>query len=161
MGRSSLDKRHFGLLQPPRLCGLVSKSGGSMKPIKITSENIQALDFAISQVNGNAKAHTITVSDILLFSVWADNQLKDLLGNKKDMPGAMARYRSGSALPNAYKYSRKVNQITIYRNSKGWWLTNALLVDARGDAGAMRVVLTEAQDAIAKAKFSKQYEVSK
>ena len=132
-----------------------------MKPIKITPENIQALDFAISQVNGNAKAHTITVSDILLFSVWADNQLKDLLGNKKHMPGAMARYRSGSALPNAYKYSRKVNQITIYRNSKGWWLTNALLVDARGDAGAMRVVLTEAQDAIAKAKFSKQYEVSK
>ena len=132
-----------------------------MKPIKITPENIQALDFAISQVNGNAKAHTITVSDILLFSVWADNQLKDLLGNKKHMPCAMARYRSGSALPNAYKYSRKVTQITIYRKAKDWWLTNAVLVDARGDAGAMRVVLTEAQDAIAKAKFSKQYEVSK
>ena len=30
MGRSSLDKRNPGLLQPPRLCGLVSKSGGSM-----------------------------------------------------------------------------------------------------------------------------------
>ena len=132
-----------------------------MKPIKITPENIQALDFAISQVNGNAKAHTITVSDILLFSVWADNQLKDLLGNKKHMPCAMARYRSGSALPNAYKYSRKVTQITIYRKAKDWWLVSAVLDDARNDAGAMRVVLTEAQDAIAKAKFSKQYEVSK
>jgi hypothetical protein len=132
-----------------------------MKPIKITPENIQALDVALRQVNGNATAHTVTVSDILLFSVWADNQVKDLVGNKKDMPGAMARFRSGSAFPNAYKYSRKVTQITIYRKAKDWWLTNAVLVDARGDAGAMRVVLTEAQDAIAKAKFSKQYEVSK
>jgi hypothetical protein len=132
-----------------------------MKPIKITPENIQAMDVALRQVNGNATAHTVTVSDILLFSVWADNQVKDLVGNKKDMPGAMARFRSGSALPNAYKYSRKVTRITIYRKAKDWWLTNVVADDARNDAGAMRVVLTEAQDAIAKAKFSKQYEVSK
>jgi len=132
-----------------------------MKPIRITPENIQALDVALRQVNGNAKAHTVTVSDILLFSVWADNQVKDLVGNKKDMPGAMARFRSGSALPNAYKYSRKVTRITIYRKAKDWWLTNVVADDARNDAGAMRVVLTEAQDAIAKARFSKQYEVSK
>ena len=132
-----------------------------MKPIRITPENIQALDVALRQVNGNATAHTVTVSDILLFSVWADNQVKDLVGNKKDMPGAMARFRSGSVLPNAYKYSRKVTRITIYRKAKDWWLTNVVADDARNDAGAMRVVLTEAQDAIAKAKFSKQYEVSK
>jgi len=132
-----------------------------MKPIKITPENIKALDFAISQVNGNAKAHIVTVSDIFQVSVWAEVYVKYLLGNKKDMPCAMARYRSGSALPNAYKYSRKVTQITIYRKAKDWWLTNAVLVDARGDPGAKWVVLTEAQDAIAKAKFSKQYEVSK
>jgi len=132
-----------------------------MKPIRITPENIQALDVALRQVNGNATAHTVTVSDILLFSVWADNQVKDLVGNKKDMPGAMARFRSGSALPNAYKYSRKVTRITIYRKAKDWWLTNVVADDARNDAGAMRVVLTEAQDAIAKARFSKQYEVSK
>ena len=132
-----------------------------MKPIKITPENIQAMDVALRQVNGNATAHTVTVSDILLFSVWADNQVKDLVGNKKDMPGAMARFRSGSALPNAYKYSRKVTRITIYRKAKDWWLTNVVADDARNDAGAMRVVLTETQDAIAKAKFSKQYEVSK
>ena len=132
-----------------------------MKPIRITPENIQAMDVALRQVNGNATAHTVTVSDILLFSVWADNQVKDLVGNKKDMPCAMARFRSGSALPNAYKYSRKVTRITIYRKAKDWWLTNVVADDARNDAGAMRVVLTEAQDAIAKAKFSKQYEVSK
>ena len=132
-----------------------------MKPIKITPENIQALDVALRQVNGNAKVHTVTVSDILLFSVWADNQVKDLVGNKKDMFGAMARFRSGSVLPNAYKYSRKVTRITIYRKAKDWWLTNVVLDDARNDAGDMRVVLTEAQDAIAKARFSKQYEVSK
>ena len=132
-----------------------------MKPIKITYANIPALDAALAKVNGNATAHTATGNDIYLLESWADNQLKDLLGNKKHMPCAMARYRSGSALPNAYKYSRKVTQITIYRKAKDWWLTNAVLVDARGDAGAMRVVLTEAQDAIAKAKFSKQYEVSK
>jgi len=132
-----------------------------MKPIRITPENIQAMDVALRQVNGNATAHTVTVSDILLFSVWADNQVKDLVGNKKDMPGAMARFRSGSALPNAYKYSRKVTRITIYRKAKDWWLTNVVADDARNDAGAMRVVLTEAQDAIAKARFSKQYEVSK
>jgi len=132
-----------------------------MKPIRITPENIQALDVALRQVNGNATAHTVTVSDILLFSVWADNQVEDLVGNKKDMPGAMARFRSGSALPNAYKFSRKVTRITIYRKAKDWWLTNVVADDARNDAGAMRVVLTEAQDAIAKARFSKQYEVSK
>lgn len=132
-----------------------------MEPIKITYANIPALDAALAKVNGNATAHTATGNDIYLLECWADNQLKDLLGNKKHMPCAMARYRSGSALPNAYKYSRKVTQITIYRKAKDWWLTNAVLVDARGDAGAMRVVLTEAQDAIAKAKFSKQYEVSK
>jgi len=132
-----------------------------MKHIKITPENIKALDFAISQVNGTAKAHIVTVSDIFQVSVWAEVYVRYLLGNKKDMPCAMARYRSGSALPNAYKYSRKVTQITIYRKAKDWWLTNAVLVDARGDAGIKWVVLTEAQDAIAKAKFSKQYEVSK
>jgi len=132
-----------------------------MKPIKITPENIKALDFAISQVNGTAKAHTVTVSDIFQISVWAEVYVRYLLGTKKDMPCAMARYRSGSALPKAYKYSRKVTQITIYRKAKDWWLTNAVLVDARGDAGIKWVVLTEAQDAIAKAKFSDQYEVSK
>ena len=132
-----------------------------MKPIKITYENIPALDAALAKVNGNATAHTATGTDVYLLECWADNQVKDLVGNKKDMPGAMARFRSGSALPNAYKYSRKVTRITIYRKAKDWWLTNVVADDARNDAGDMRVVLTEAQDSIAKAKFSRQYEVSK
>ncbi len=132
-----------------------------MNPIKITYANIPALDAALANVNGNATAHTTVGIDIYHFVSWADNKLINLLGNKKDMAKAMAKFRSGSALPNAYKYSRKVNEVTIYRKAKDWWLTNVVLVDAWGDAGAMRVVLTEAQDAIAKAKFSKQYEVSK
>ena len=132
-----------------------------MKPIKITYANIPALDAALAKVNGNATAHTATGTDVYMLESWADNKLLDLLGNKKDMPCAMAKFCSGSALPNAYKFSRKVTRITIYRTSKDWWLVSAVLDDARNDAGAMRVVLTEAQDAIAKAKFSKQYEVSK
>lgn len=132
-----------------------------MKPIKITYENIPALDAALAKVNGNATAHTATGTDVYMLESWADNKLLDLVGNKKDMPCAMARFRSGSALPNAYKFSRKVTRITIYRKSKDWYLVSAVLDDARNDAGAMRVVLTEAQDAIAKARFSKQYEVSK
>ena len=132
-----------------------------MKPIKITYENIPALDAALAKVNGNATAHTATGTDVYLLESWADNKLLDLLGNKKDMPCAVARFRSGSALPNAYKFSRKVTRITIYRKSKDWYLVSAVLDDVRNDAGVMHVVLTEAQDAIAKAKFSKQYEVSK
>ena len=34
-----------------------------MKPIKITYENIPALDAALAKVNGNATAHTATGND--------------------------------------------------------------------------------------------------
>ena len=66
-----------------------------MKPIKITYENIPTLDAALAKVNGNATAHTATGTDVYLLECWADNKLLDLLGNKKDMPCAMAGFAVG------------------------------------------------------------------
>ena len=131
-----------------------------IKPIKITLANRPALIAALAAANGKASTHTCRVDAIMSLAASSEKWVVNLLGSKKAAIGAIVRYRSGSALPNAYKYSRRVTSVCIQRKSKDWWLTSAIADDARRDAGGSRLTLTQAQDALAKARFSSQYCVS-
>jgi len=131
-----------------------------IKPIKITLANRPALIAALAAANGKASQHIADATDIFWLAKKGEEQVVALVGSKKFAVGAKVYWRSGSALPNAYKYSRRVTGVYIQRKSKEWWLTSAVGDDARKEAGAIRITLTQAQDALAKAKFSSQYCVS-
>ena len=131
-----------------------------MKAIKINSANIAAIQAALVAVNGRALSHTFTADEIVNVALTAEVEVLALLGNKKDVIGATMFARSGDKLPNAYKYGRQVNQITIERRSSGWWL---VYIGCMGtldkSAGSTRLTLTADQDAKAVARFKKSYGV--
>lgn len=131
-----------------------------MKPIKITLANRAAIIAALDAANGKATTHTCRVDAIMDIAESSEKWVVKLLGSKKAAVGAKVYYRSGAALPNAYKYSRRVTSVYIHRKSKNWWLYSLVADDARRDAGGSQLILTQAQDKIAKAKFSNQYRVS-
>jgi hypothetical protein len=131
-----------------------------VKPIKITLANRAAIIAALDAVNGKATTHTCRVDAIMGLAERSEKWAINLLGSQKAAVGAKVYYRSGSALPNAYKYSRRVTSVYIQRKSRDWWLYSLVADDARRDAGGSQLILTQAQDAIAKAKFSSQYRVS-
>ena len=131
-----------------------------MKAIKINAENFSAIKASLVAANGKACTHTFTTDEIIIIACAAEDEVIGLLGNKKDSIGATVFARSGDKLPNAYKYGRQVNQITIERRSSGWWL---VYIGCMGtldkSAGKTRLTLTPEQDAKAVARFKKSYEV--
>lgn len=131
-----------------------------MKPIKITLANRAAIIAALDAVNGKATTHTCRVDSIIGLAERSEKWVINLLGSKKTAVGAKVYYRSGSALPNAYKYSRRVTSVYIERKSRNWWLYSLVADDAWRDAGGSQLILNKTQDVIAKAKFSSQYRVS-
>jgi hypothetical protein len=131
-----------------------------MKAIKLTAANLPAIKEALILANGNACSHTFNADDILDVVTVAEGELVFLLGNKKDMVGAMAFARSGCALPNAYKYGRQVNTITIQRRASGWWLVSIVRFGTTDKSGeSVKVALTTEQDAKAVARFQKTYQM--
>lgn len=131
-----------------------------MKAIKITAANAAAIQAALVAVNGRALSHTFTADEILEDALSAEFKVIALLGNKKDAVGATVFSRSGSKLPNAYKWARQINTMRIERRASGWWLID-LDNDTVNDKSAayLRLTLTPEQDAKAVAKFKKSYGV--
>ena len=131
-----------------------------MKAIKINAANVAAIQAALLNVNGRALSHTFTALEIIIIAEAAEVEALGLLGNKKDVIGATMFARSGDKLPNAYKYGRQVNQITIERRSRGWWLIELVNYTANDKSAAYsRLTLTAEQDAKAVARFKKSYGV--
>lgn len=131
-----------------------------MKAIKINAANVATIQAALAAANGKACTHTFTALEIIIIVEAAEVEALGLLGNKKDVIGATMFARSGDKLPNAYKYGRQVNQITIERRSSGWWLVYiGCLGTLDKSAGSTRLTLTPEQDAKAVARFKKSYGV--
>jgi hypothetical protein len=131
-----------------------------MKAIKITAKNLLVIQAALVKVNGKACAHTFSAGEIIDVAEHAEFELLNLMGNKKDAVGATVFARSGNKLPNAYKYSRQVNKITIERRSSGWWLVYVGCYETWDKSGSRSsLTLTAAQDAKAVARFKKVYQV--
>lgn len=131
-----------------------------MKATKITVANIPAITAALIAANGEAKNHTYSADQIINVAETAEAKVIALLGNKKDVVGATVSARSGGKLPNAYKYDRLVNQITIERRSSGWWLVYIGCYKTFEKSGATsKLTLTSAQDVKAVARFHRYYQV--
>ena len=131
-----------------------------MKSIKINAANAAAIQAALLAVNGKSCTHTFNALEIIIIAEAAEVEALGLLGNKKDVIGATVFAGSGDKLPNAYKYGRHVNQITIQRRASGWWLVYICCFGTIDkSAGSTRLTLTAEQDAKAVARFKKSYGV--
>lgn len=125
-----------------------------MKSIKVTDNNLPKIQARLDAVNGRATEHVIS-------EAWAiptiigrfELELRDLLPNRALFAGARAIYRSGQALPNAYKFSRLVTYMELERRATGWFITNLEARHEYRQAFKPRLILTAEQDAAAIAKF--------
>lgn len=115
--------------------------------MKITQENLSKIQQALDNANGKSIEHTLHKSaDVLELARLAENRLVALLGVKKMSAGAKAHYRSGAALPNAYKFQRKVTTVSMIRKTGGWYITSVNVHMERNTAGRLTVQLTKEQD---------------
>lgn len=126
--------------------------------IPITEENIPKLQHALDLVQGRAKQHVFTGQDVIILSLRAEQQLLGMLP-KTAAPGAKASARSGTALPNAYKYSRIVTRIELSRGGKDWCFVGASVESAFREAGRLGLTLTPAQADLAVARFRQNFSV--
>ena len=126
--------------------------------ITINDENIPKLQEALDLVQGRAKQHVFSGQDVLILALRAEQQLLGLLP-KKAAPGGKANARSGTALPNGYKYSRIVTRIELVRGAKDWCLVSAHVESAFRDAGLLGLTLTPAQADLAMARFRQTFSV--
>lgn len=126
--------------------------------IPITEENIPKLQHALDSVQGRAKQHVFTGQDVVILSLRAEQQLLGMLP-KTAAQGAKASARSGTALPNAYKYSRIVTRIELSRGVKDWCFVGASVESAFREAGRLGLTLTPAQADLAVARFRQNFSV--
>ena len=126
--------------------------------ISISDENIPKIQEALDLVQGRAKQHVFTGRDVVILALRAEQQLLEMLP-KTAAPGAKASARSGTALPNAYKYSRIVTRIELARGAKDWCFVGASVESAFREAGRLGLTLTPAQADLAVARFRQNFSV--
>ena len=126
--------------------------------ISISDENIPKIQEALDLVQGRAKQHVFTGRDVVILALRAEQQLLEMLP-KTAAPGAKASARSGTALPNAYKYSRIVTRIELSRGAKDWCFVGASVESAFREAGRLGLTLTPAQADLAVARFRQNFSV--
>jgi len=131
-----------------------------MKPIKITEANLVKIQIALDAANGKSTAHTLCRSlDVLTVAEDAESRLAALVGVKKMLVGGRATYRSGKALPNAYKYSRHITFLFIERRSSGWFLIEVLSGTEWNSGGGLTLSLSKEQDEVVIKKTRSQYTI--
>ena len=126
--------------------------------ISISDENIPKIQEALDLVQGRAKQHVFTGRDVVILALRAEQQLLGMLP-KTAAQGAKASARSGTALPNAYKYSRIVTRIELARGAKDWCFVGASVESAFREAGRLGLTLTPAQADLAVARFRQNFSV--
>lgn len=125
-----------------------------MKPIKVSEANLPKIQKLLNAANGRATEHVVTAAwAIPEITAFFESELGKLLPNKKLFEGARATYRSGQALPAAYKFSRLVTFIEFGRTATGWYITTLESRHEYRQAFKPRLTLTAEQDAAAIAKF--------
>jgi len=131
-----------------------------MKPIKITETNLVPIQIALNAANGKSTAHTLSRSmDVLTIANDAESRLAALVGVKKMLAGGRATYRSGEALPNAYKYPRHITRLCLERRSSGWFLIEVLSGTEWNSGGGLTLSLSKEQDEVVIKKVRSQYTI--
>ena len=115
----------------------------------IKLSNTAALQAAIDSVRGRADAHTLTTArEMMGVAEAAEARLAGLGVPKGERAGALYHYRSGGAVPGAYKYARLVSSLVLCRRAGGWYLKLISTVSTHDRAaGRSWLVLTPDQDA--------------
>jgi hypothetical protein len=131
------------------------------KAIRISEENIAAIEAALAAVNGKASTHCFTsFEEIAALAAVGEEKVADLLGAKKHAPGATLSARSGSAMPNSYDYRRKGTAVRLDRRATGWFLASVTETVLNNNGGGRPwVSLTPEQDARAVAVLRERYSV--
>ncbi len=134
-----------------------------IKSLKINIENSSAIEAALVNANGTAKAHTYTsASEIISLAELADSQLYALIKNRKMMGGAIFYDRSGDGLPTSYNNSRICTNVEIECAKSGdWRLISASSVKAYTECGKSLLKITPEQDALAISLLRKRYAIKK
>ena len=131
-----------------------------MKPIKVSEANLPKIQKLLNAANGRATEHVVTAAwAIPEITAFFESELGKLLPNKKLFEGARATYRSGQALPAAYKFSRLVTYIEFGRTATGWFITTLETRREYHRVHRPRLTLTTEQDAAAVSKLRLQYNV--
>lgn len=134
-----------------------------MKAIKIISENAEAIEKALAEVNGKSTAHTFTAAiDILHISDRAEGRLDALGIPKAERKGARFIQESGERLPARYQYKARTTRVVIERRASAWWLATVIPDEIYPTAKPyQQLVLTAAQDAKAIEVLRRGYTVIK
>ena len=129
--------------------------------VKIIEANRRAINLMLGEINGKSVSHTAHDKHIFELAELMEMRLEKFGIAKKDRSGAKASGMSGGDVPNAYKYSRRVNAYTIERKSSDWFLIDARRDEVWGNASKDKLSLTVAQRDIAVSKFTAQFSVQK
>lgn len=131
-----------------------------MKAIKLLGNKLLVIT-ALDRVNVKCCAHTFDYYDIYNLAIDAERQALALLGSVKAIVGVKISARSGKKLPNAYKYPRRVNTLTLERRASGWWLVELANVESWDKrATELKLTLTAAQDNVAIDRLRKGYAIA-
>ena len=116
--------------------------------MKIKIADFDKINAELQTVNGTANTHTATAYHIRLAAEGMENKLESLGIPKGERSGALGTFRSGEKVPNAYKYTRTINVVTLARGSSGWFFTGATKAQVfPNSAHGARLMMTAAQDA--------------
>ena len=113
--------------------------------IKICTKNLPKLDAALAVVNGKAKDHTYSGYDLLAVAAAAEAYALSILKNQRWVVLAQWESESGSAVSNAYKYSRISTIVRIKRGKSGWYLVDAKASTLYSKGGTSHLILTVVQ----------------
>lgn len=127
--------------------------------IKIVEGNRTKIHALLDKINGKSVLHTASAENIFKLAEHVEMQLCKFSIAKKDRNGATASGMSGGDVPNAYKYSRIINDYKIERGASDWFLIAVSKYANYGNSAKPRLSLTPAQRDIAVSKFTAQFSV--
>ena len=132
-----------------------------MKAIKISAENAEKINAAISEIEGKATARTLDADDIIKIAERSTEQVaaRTFLPKTRQV-GAVVTYRMGINLPSSYKYAPEYTEVILERRKSGWFLVSARR--ARGaakQAETFEISLSPQAAAEAKRRFESGFSV--
>ncbi|WP_029408411.1 hypothetical protein [Thiomicrorhabdus sp. Milos-T2] len=132
-----------------------------MTKLKVCTENKLAIENALRQENGKAKAHTYNeFYQIKRLAEQAEAMLEELGLPKTYRNRAIYESKSGESVPNSYKYSRRATHVKLVRGSKDWFITEIELCFLNKDCGKQKLLLTRVQDQKLVEIFRRSYKIA-
>ena len=132
-----------------------------MKAIKISAENADKINVALSEIEGRATVRTLDADDIIKISEFITEQVaaRTFLP-KSHQVGAIVTYRMGLDLPNRYRYAPEYTEVTLGRRASGWFLLSARRVRGNNkQAEAFAIFLPPEVAAEARRRFEAGFSV--